>query len=102
VKLRGLVHRLLGGATDDEGRPELGIDDWVEVFDGLDPDVSTIREAFHDHGLEVRAHVYVPLGSSLGVTAEPRTSVCVRPADVDRANNLLDVIPHLGRRQATG
>jgi hypothetical protein len=96
------VHRLLGGETDHEGRPVLGADDWVEVFDGLDPDATTIRRALEDHEVDSRSRVYVPLGSSIGVTAEPRTSISVRSTDVDRAEGLLDAIPHLGRRRATG
>ena len=95
---RSWLHRLLGGQTDDEGRPVLGDNDWVEVFDGQGPDVDHVRQALADDEIETSAHVYVPLGAAYGRTADPRTSISVRARDTDRADALLDAIPHLGRR----
>lgn len=99
---RSWLHRLLGGRTDEAGRPVLGDDDWVEVFDGQRPDIDHVRQAFDDEGIESSSHVYVPLGAAYGRTADPRTSVSVRAPDADRANALLDAIRHLARRADRG
>lgn len=98
--LRGLLHRLLGGSTDASGQPVHDPDDWVEVFDGLDPDVNVVREAFTDAGLEIRPRVYVPLGSAWGASTDPHTVLSVRAGEVAAANDLLDRVPHLGTRLA--
>jgi hypothetical protein len=100
VALRGFLHRLLGGETDDDGRPVADADEWVEVFDGVDPDISTLRDAMQAEGIEVRLDNYVPIDGAWGASAGPRIRIFVRAADTDRANELLDAVPHLGRRQA--
>ena len=79
---RSWLHRLLGGRTDDEGRPVLGDNDWVEVFDGQGPDVDHVRQALADDEIETSAHVYVPLGAAYGRTADPRTGRYVPAFDV--------------------
>jgi hypothetical protein len=97
---RGLLHRLLGGSTDASGQPVHDPGDWVEVFDGLEPDVAVVREAFTDAVIEMRQRVYVPLGAAWGASTDPRTVVSVRAGDVRAANDLLDRVPHLGTRLA--
>lgn len=96
--LRGLLHRLLGGATDDSGRAVARADESVAVFDGLEHDAAVIREAFHDEGIETTESVYVPLGSAWGASTDPHTVISVRGQDLVAANTLLDEIPHLGQR----
>ena len=97
-----MMHRLLGGATDESGRPIASENDWVEIFDGSEVDAHNARKALTDEHIESAARVYVPLGSALGVSADPRTVISVRAPDVDQANELVDAVPHLGRRQSEG
>jgi hypothetical protein len=96
--VRGWLHRLLGGATDDSGRPVPLEEERVAVFDGLEHDALIIRDAFHDAGIETTESVYVPLGAAWGASTDPHTVVSVRGADLVAANTLLDEIPHLGQR----
>lgn len=92
---RGLLHRLLGGATDATGQPVHEPDDWVEVIDVVGPDIAVVHEAFDDAGIEHRDRVYLPLGAAYGASVDPRTVVSVRAHALGAANALLDQVPTL-------
>ena len=96
--LRGFLHRLFGGATDDTGRAVPRPDEWIAVFRRLDHDALIIRDAFRDESIETTAETTSRSAAALGASTDPHAVISVRGTDLLSADRLLSTIPHLGQR----
>ena len=97
--MRSRVWRLLGGATDEQGRPASSSDDWQEVFEGAPHDAHELTAALGDAGLEVASRTYVP-ARFYGWPEPARSIVSVRSVEAERAVSLIEALPHLGNALA--
>jgi hypothetical protein len=98
-KLRGWLWRLLGGATDEHGRPSAAADDLVVVFEGDPRDARQLQLALDEAGVRVAPEVHVP-ARFFGVSEPPRATISVRVADLPTATEVIEAHPHLGNSAA--